>query len=118
MRNLLSPKIHPLLASKVDEAEEELDRFKESLKSFKPKQSVLEIGLIKTMDQERLDRFQSILNFQNEKYQEKVQRKEYAVDLRKAFDLEQRIHDAQVIKMKALEIENDKKLKQSKLSEP
>ena len=113
MRNLLSPKIHPLLASKVDEAEEELDRFKESLKSFKPKQSV-----IKTMDQERLDRFQSILNFQNEKYQEKVQRKEYAVDLRKAFDLEQRIHDAQVIKMKTLEIENDKKLKQSKLSEP
>ena len=70
------------------------------------------------MDQERLDRFQSILNFQNEKYQEKVQRKEYAVDLRKAFDLEQRIHDAQVIKMKTLEIENDKKLKQSKLSEP
>jgi ATP-dependent RNA helicase DDX54/DBP10 len=50
VRNILVPRIHPLLAVKVDPAEEELDNFKESLRQFKPRQSVLELGLIKTLD--------------------------------------------------------------------
>ena len=39
-----------MLATKVAQHEEELDQFKESLSRFKPKQSVLEIGLTKSMD--------------------------------------------------------------------
>lgn len=33
----LTPKIHPLLSTKVDPIEEELNDFKENLKKFKPK---------------------------------------------------------------------------------
>jgi len=39
-----------MLVTKVDEHEEELDLFKESLSKFKPKQSALEIGLSKSLD--------------------------------------------------------------------
>lgn len=49
-RNLLMPRVHPMLANKVDNHEEELDNFKESLSKFKPKQSALEIGLAKSLD--------------------------------------------------------------------
>jgi ATP-dependent RNA helicase DDX54/DBP10 len=57
-RNLLMPRVHPMLVNKVDSHEEELDNFKESIRQFKPKQSVLEIGLIKSMDPNRLNKFQ------------------------------------------------------------
>lgn len=57
-RNILQPRIQPLLAVKVDPTEQELDQFKEGLRQFKPKQSVLELGLIKSLDQERLNKFQ------------------------------------------------------------
>jgi hypothetical protein len=57
-RNLLMPRVHPMLITKVDSHEEELDNFKESIRLFKPKQSVLEIGLIKSMDPNRLNKFQ------------------------------------------------------------
>jgi hypothetical protein len=46
----------------IDAAEEELDKFKENLKAFKPRQSVLEIGLAKTLDNDRLNKFQNILS--------------------------------------------------------
>ena len=36
-RNLLMPRVHPMLVTKVDQHEEELDQFKESLSKFKPK---------------------------------------------------------------------------------
>jgi hypothetical protein len=39
-----------MLAVNVDANEQELDLFKESLRQFKPRQSVLELGLIKTLD--------------------------------------------------------------------
>lgn len=100
----------------IDAAEEELDKFKENLKAFKPRQSVLEIGLAKTLDNDRLNKFQNILSHQNEKYQEKLQRREYAADLKKQFEAEQRIHDEHVIKLKNLEIENDRKLKDAEES--
>ena len=56
-RNFLMPRVHPMLLAKLDSHEEELDHFKESLSKFKPKQSVLEIGLIKSMDTQRLNKF-------------------------------------------------------------
>lgn len=42
--------IHPLLSLAVDQKEIDLMKFKDQLKSFKPKQSVLEQSIIKTMD--------------------------------------------------------------------
>ena len=42
--------IHPLLADSVSDKELALMDFKEQLSKFKPKQSVLEIGIIKTKD--------------------------------------------------------------------
>jgi hypothetical protein len=109
-RNLLMPRVHPMLLTKVDSHEEELDQFKESLSKFKPKQSVLEIGLIKAMDQSRLNKFQHVLSLQKEKYMEKIERKAYAKDLKKQFEEEQKVQEDKVIKMKNYERENDMKL--------
>ena len=47
MRGVI-PRIHPLLQDKVDLNEIALMEFKESLKLFKPKQSILELGIVKT----------------------------------------------------------------------
>ena len=85
------PRVHPMLLTKVDSHEEELDQFKESLSKFKPKQSVLEIGLIKAMDQSRLNRFQHVLSLQKEKYMEKLERKAYAKVVKKQFEEEQKV---------------------------
>lgn len=57
----LRPAIHPLLARNVDKVEEDLMEFKEQIRNFKPKQSVLEIGITKTNDFERIDKFQQTL---------------------------------------------------------
>jgi hypothetical protein len=43
-----SVSIHPMVHGKVDEDEEALMNFRESIKNYKPKQSVLEIGIAKT----------------------------------------------------------------------
>jgi hypothetical protein len=51
-----------MLSTKVDTHEQELDQFKEQLSTFKPKQSALEIGLAKSMDTGRLQKFQSVLS--------------------------------------------------------
>lgn len=61
-RHLLIPRVHPMLVTKVDSHEQELDQFKEQLSSFKPKQSALEIGLAKSMDTSRLQKFQNVLS--------------------------------------------------------
>ena len=65
-----------------------MDEFKASLSAFKPKQSVLEINLIKSMDQDRLNKFQSILSLQNEKYKEKLDRVAYASEVKKQIEAE------------------------------
>mmetsp|Transcript_41812 Transcript_41812/g.63890 ORF Transcript_41812/g.63890 Transcript_41812/m.63890 type:complete len:296 (+) Transcript_41812:795-1682(+) len=49
--NKTIPKIHPLLMDKVDEKEEVLMKFRESLKNYKPRQTCLEIGMIKAKDE-------------------------------------------------------------------
>jgi hypothetical protein len=46
--------IHPALLSKVDEKEEAMNEFKNLVSNYKPKQSVLEIGIVKTKDLERI----------------------------------------------------------------
>jgi hypothetical protein len=46
-----------MLSSKVASHEQELDQVKEQLSTFKPKQSALEIGLAKSMDTSRLQKF-------------------------------------------------------------
>lgn len=89
-----------MLAEKVDAHEQELDIFKDQLTNFKPRQSVLEIGLMRTMDQSRLSRFQSILALQKDKYKEKQERREYAQEVKKQFEREQRVHDDKIIEMK------------------
>ena len=118
-RNLLMPRVHPMLLTKVDSHEEELEQFKDSLSKFKPKQSVLELGLIKAMDQSRLSKFQNTLSLQKEKYMEKVDRKAYAKVLKRQFEEEQKIQEDKVIKMKNYEKENDMKLESaSQASKP
>jgi hypothetical protein len=110
------PRVHPMLLTKVDSHEEELDQFKESLSKFKPKQSVLELGLIKAMDQARLSKFQNVLSLQKEKYMEKIDRKAYAKVLKKHFEEEQKVQEDKVIKMKNYEKENDMKLESASQS--
>jgi hypothetical protein len=41
-------KVHPICLALVDEKEAKLMEFKEALAGYKPKQSVLELGIIKT----------------------------------------------------------------------
>jgi len=41
----------------MDENEEERKKFKEEMKKFKPKQSVLEIGIFKSHNNEKIDQF-------------------------------------------------------------
>ena len=43
-------KIHPLCANEITEKEAKLMEFKEALGNYKPKASVLEIGIAKTQD--------------------------------------------------------------------
>ena len=85
-------------------------KFKDQLKSFKPKQSVLEQNILKSMDVAKINRFQDALNMQNEKYSQKLERKEYEKEVRDKFDIEQKVHDDKVIEMKNKERENDSKL--------
>ena len=40
--------VHPMMLKDLEENEEELMQFRENLKNFKPKQSVLEIGIKKS----------------------------------------------------------------------
>jgi hypothetical protein len=42
--------IHPSLTSSVDAKEEALNEFKNLISNFKPKQSVLELGIVKSND--------------------------------------------------------------------
>jgi hypothetical protein len=53
--------IHPLLADKIDAKEEALNQFKSQLSSFKPKHSVLEMGIAKTADHDRIHAFRDNL---------------------------------------------------------
>jgi hypothetical protein len=105
-RNILLPRAHPL--SKVEEHEEALDAFKESLRQFKPKQSVLEIGL--ALDQDRLAKFQSTLSLQNERHREKLERIEYQKEVRRKFEAEQRQLEERIIRMKNEELKHDQVL--------
>ena len=61
MRQVI-PSVHPLLKSSIDNKEEALIAFKNELSTFKPKQSVLEIKIAKTNDQEKITNFRSILD--------------------------------------------------------
>ena len=50
----LIPKIHPLLIQNIDEKEQTLIDFREQLKTYKPKQCNLEVGIQKAKDGEKL----------------------------------------------------------------
>ena len=62
------------------------------------------------MDQDRLNKFQSILSLQNEKYKEKLDRVAYASEIKKQIEAEQKAHDDKIIQMIQKERENDQKL--------
>ena len=66
--------IHPSLATKIDEKEEALNQFKSLISNFKPKQSVLEMGIIKTNDQERISAFKETMSVQKESKKIKKER--------------------------------------------
>lgn len=77
---------------------------------------MLEIGLMKTLDQDRLSKFQSTLSTQNEKYKEKLERIHYKEEVKKKFELEQRELDNKIIRMKSEEAEHDRLLRERDLS--
>lgn len=80
------------------------------MKNFKPKQSVLEIGIIKSQDLDRMNKFSSILSTQNDKVLEKIERKEMQKQYHKKFEKYQEEIENKVIQMKNKESENDQKL--------
>ena len=62
------------------------------------------------MDPQRLNKFQQVLSLQKDKYLEKLERKEYAKEVKRQFDEEQKVQDEKYIRMKNMERENDMKL--------
>lgn len=77
---------------------------------------MLEIGLMKTLDQDRLTKFQSTLSTQNEKYKEKLERIHYKEEVKKKFEIEQRELDNKIIRMKSEEAEHDRLLRERDVS--
>jgi hypothetical protein len=74
--------IHPSLLDQVDQKEEALNQFKSLISNFKPKQSVLEIGISKSMDHERIAAFKETISEQVDAKRSKVQRMEAAKEMR------------------------------------
>ena len=66
--------VHPTLIDQVDEKEQALLNFKEQLSKFKPKQSVLEVAITKSMNPERIETFQDTLQIQKNRAEEKKAR--------------------------------------------
>lgn len=112
MHNVVA-KIHPILLDKVDKNEQYLMNFRESLKTYKPKQSTMEIGIIKTKDGQRISELQESLGIQLKSKEDKEQR----IKLQKQYDdelkLQHSILEKNQIYMRNLEIKNDKKLEQN-----
>ena len=74
MRDLLEKKkinVHPLIADEVDEKEADLMCFKEQLAAFKPKASALEIGIIKSKNDDRIEEFKKTVAVRQMKLKEK-----------------------------------------------
>ena len=57
----IKPKIHPNLISRVDEKEQMLMDCREQLKTYKPKASGLEIGIMKTKDEGKIGKFREAI---------------------------------------------------------
>ena len=56
------------------------------MRKFKPKQSVLEMGIMKTMDYEKIGKFQGALSIQNEKREQKEERGKYMRKVQEKFE--------------------------------
>ena len=103
-------KVHPLCISEVDEKEAKLMEFKEALGAYKPKQSVLEIGIIKTQDQARLATFKNTCQIRSEKKAEAAERRKMQGEMR---ILAEKVKDAEqdrLLKMEAEKVAMLKKL--------
>ena len=54
--------VHPMLAEEhIDEKDRALNEFKVQVSNYKPKASVLEIGILKTKDEEYITMFKNAL---------------------------------------------------------
>ena len=86
--------------------------FKCQLKNYKPKNSGLELGILKTKDERKISSFQDALRQQNlsklAKDQRIQARKEYEAEIHK----QEQILERNQIEMKAKEVENEKKLEE------
>ena len=108
----LQPLIHPALKERIDQKESALMSFKCQLKNYKPKNSGLELGILKTKDERKISSFQDALRQQNlsklAKDQRIQARKEYEAEIHK----QEQILERNQIEMKAKEVENEKKLEE------
>ena len=59
------------------------------------------------MNTDKINQFQSALSLQNEKYEQKLERKEYQQEVREKFELEQKVLDNKMLQLKTKELKND-----------
>lgn len=57
----LTPKVHPMLLGKVDDKEQMLMDFRDTLKAYKPRASTLEIAIIKRRNLDQVVNFTEAL---------------------------------------------------------
>ena len=74
--NERSVAVHPALLDQVNDKERALATFKDQLSKFKPKQSVLEIVIGKSLDKDRIGTFSSTLSIQRDRQLDKKEKEE------------------------------------------
>lgn len=66
--------VHPRLKEDVDENEEYLQSFRNAVSAYKPKSSCLEIGILKSKDEQSIDKFKAALREQEASQKQKQQK--------------------------------------------
>ena len=67
--------VHPKLVDQVDAKESYLDDLRQAVSAYKPKNSCLEIGIMKSKDDKQINEFRSALLSQQVSQDQKQQRK-------------------------------------------
>ena len=89
--------IHPLFADKIDAKEEALNDFRSQLSKFKPKQSILELGIVSSKDRDRITAFRETVTDQKLAKKNKIERDETAKEMKKLMESAQAEEDERMI---------------------
>lgn len=110
----IDPKIHPMLVDTVDEKEQMLIDFKESVKNYKPKQAALHIGILKTRDEERIGIFNTVIEEQKQSSIIKKEREKMQKQYEKELQDYKRVLEKNHIEMRNRELKNNELLERNK----